>query len=106
MINEGVVSRIKSYLDLRFSEQREATLVDMLWYVDGLDKMIPVLDEVNEALRQHASAYVQRAGGKVTFTPIGSERTVAADDLEQAFFSYREQFAAALKKLESENLRN
>jgi hypothetical protein len=106
MINEGAVSRAKEYLDLRFSESKEATLVEMLWYIDGHDKIIPMLDELNETLRQHASVYVQRADGKIIFAPTGSNRTVKAHELEQAIIEYRNEFAAAFGKLESEKSRN
>lgn len=106
MINEDAVSLAKEYLDLRFSESKEATLVGMLWYIDGRDKIILLLDEVNETLRQHASVYVQRADGKIIFALTGSDRTVKADELEQAIIDYRNEFAAAFRKLESEKSRN
>jgi hypothetical protein len=106
MIDEGVVSFAKEYLDRRFSENKEATLVGMCWYIDGRDKTIPLLDEVNEALRQHVSAYVQRADGIVSFTSTGHDRNITADDLEQAIASYRQEFAVALEQLEAEKSTN
>jgi hypothetical protein len=106
MINEGVVSLAQRYLDLRFAENREGTLVEMVWYIDARDKMIPLLDEVNEALRRHASAYVQRADVKIIFTRAGSDRTITDEDLERAIINYREEFAATLKRLESEKSEN
>jgi hypothetical protein len=99
MISTHVVKLATEYLDQCAAENQQATLVGMHWYIDGRDKTLPLLEEVNEALMQRASVYVQRVNGAVVFSSIGSERVVTVEDMKRADKQYRKEFAVALKKL-------
>jgi hypothetical protein len=52
------------YLDRYFEENHEATLVEMLEYADH-GKLVLTLEEVNEALSQRPSVFVQQREGKM-----------------------------------------
>lgn len=99
MISTHVVKLATEYLDQCTAKNQPATLVGMHWYIDGLNKTIPMLDEVNEALMQRASVYVQRLNGAVVFVSSGSERTITAEDMKRADKQYRKEFAVTLRKL-------
>lgn len=55
MISPHVVKLATDYLDQCAAENQQATLVGMHWYIDGHDKTLPLLKEVNEALMQAAN---------------------------------------------------
>ena len=99
MISAHVVRLAVEYLDQCAAKNQQATLVGMHWYIDGRDKTLPLLEEVNDALMQRSSVYVQRANGAVVFASSGSERTVTAEDMKEADKQYRKEFGAALKRL-------
>ena len=99
MISTHVVKLATEYLDQCSARNQQATLVGMHWYIDGRDKTLPMLEEVNEALMQRASVYVQRLNGEVVFASSGSERAITAEDMKRADKQYRKEFAVALKKM-------
>src|SRR5258706_15963469 len=98
MIDVHVVDLITGYLDQCLAESSEATLVGVYWHVDGQNKTLPLLDEINEALRQRPSVRVQRTTGGVTFGPSGTEHTVTVEDSRKADKQYRKEFNIALKR--------
>ena len=99
MITAHVVELATEYLDQCSAKNQKATLVGMHWYIDGRDKTLPSLEEVNLALVQRSSIYVQRIDGNVAFASSGSERAVTNHDMKLADENYREEFPAALRKL-------
>jgi exopolysaccharide biosynthesis predicted pyruvyltransferase EpsI len=99
VIDPHVVKLATEYLDQRNSENHQATLVGMHWYIDGRNKTLPTLEEVNEALSKRANVRVQRLHGAVVFGLGGTKRAVTIEDMRKADKSYRKEFAAALKKL-------
>jgi high-affinity K+ transport system ATPase subunit B len=100
MIDDHVVALALKYLDYCFEKDKEATLVGMLNEVDYRDRVILNKDEVNKALKQRPSAYVQRMNAKVIFVSSDGDRTITAEDLEKGIEDYRNWFAAELKNLE------
>ena len=71
----------------------------MHWHIDALDKTLPSLEEVNEALAKRPSVFIQRVNGEVVFGSIGSEKFVTNEDMKHADKQYRKEFAVALKRL-------
>ena len=101
MISDHVVNWATKYLDKCFEAHEPATLVDMLNYIDYFERDIAVTEEVNEALRQRPSVYVQRESARIEFTSTGSNRMVTDDDMRRAFDIYEKEFWALNKKLEA-----
>lgn len=99
MIDPHIVKLANDYLDLCAAENSPATLIGMHWYIDRHYKTLPLLEEVNEALKQRPNVYVQRINGAIVFSPDGTKRTITSEDLKQADKQYRKEFALALKKL-------
>ena len=99
MISSHVVKLITEYLDQCETSASPATLVGVHWYVDGHNKTLPLLEEVNEALRQRPNFRVSRAQGAVTFASAGSDYAITSEDLERADRHYRKEFRTTLKKL-------
>lgn len=100
MVDESVVQLATEYLDRYLEDEKGANLVGMLWYVDAREKLVPELDEVNEALARRPSARVHRVEGKVIFTATDGERTILQSDWDQGYSDY----TAEIRKL-SERLR-
>ena len=99
MIDPHVVKLGTDYLDQCAGTNEKATLVGMHWYIDGRNKTLPLLEEVNEVLARRPSTNVARENGSVVFVSEGSDRIVTAEDMRLADQQYRKEFAAALKKL-------
>lgn len=99
MISAHVVRLATEYLDQCAAKQQPATLVGMHWYIDSRDKTLPLLEELNEALKQRPAFYVQRGPKGVVFASTGTERTLTHEDMKQADSRYRKEFAAALKRI-------
>ncbi len=74
-------------------------MVEMIHCIDAHNKSIPLLEEINDALSRRPSVYVQRVDSSIHFASAGSERTIAAGDLDRACVGYREWFAAEYRKL-------
>jgi hypothetical protein len=102
MVSAHVVDLAVEYLDECQSTGRLATLVGMHWYIDGRNKTLPLLDEVNEALTQRPQVFVSRRSGDVTFSDLGAERSVTADDMRQADKRYRTEFSKELRRLRND----
>lgn len=71
----------------------------MHWYIDGGDKTLPLLEEINEALRQRPAVYVQRGTNGIVFASAGTERILTSEDMKQADNQSRKEFSAALRKI-------
>jgi len=99
MISAHVVRLATEYLDQCMAKQNAATLVGMHWYIDTRDKTLPLLEEFNEALKQRPTVYVQRGPNGIIFASTGTERTLTNEDMKQADSQYRNEFAAALKRI-------
>lgn len=102
MINAHVVDLAVGYLDECLATGRLATLVGMHWHIDGRNKTLPVLGEVNEALAWRPRVFVSRPNGDVVFSDQGTERSVTADDLRRADGQYRAEFSEELRRLRNE----
>jgi hypothetical protein len=96
-----VVADIVAYLDRCSRENREATLVEMFWELDGRYKIIPLAVEVNAALAERPGVYARLDGDKIVFSSRGSERTVSDEDFDRAFQTYHAEFQAVSKRLET-----
>jgi hypothetical protein len=62
---------------------------------------MPLLIEINEALKQRPHLRVMRQDGIVAFSPGGSEAVIMADDMHRADKQYRAEFSAELRKLKT-----
>jgi hypothetical protein len=101
MLDTHVVKLAVEYLDQCVAGGQRPTIVGMHWYIDGRNKTMPLLSEVNEALRQRPQLRVARQDGIVVFSPEGSETLVTAEDMRKADKQYRKEFAAELRKLKA-----
>lgn len=99
MISEHVVSLAIDYLDQCAAADRTATLVGMHSYIDGRNKTLPLMDEINEALKRRPSVGVNREDGSVVFSRSGTAHAVTHEDMKRADTLYRKEFSAALEKL-------
>ena len=100
MISSHVINIAVEYLDGCAATNQRATLVGMLWHVDGRNKTLPLVEEVNEALKQRPSICVERVDSLVLFGLHGSERAITVEDMRGADKQYRKEFAAALRRLQ------
>jgi hypothetical protein len=101
MLSPHVVKLAVEYLDQCEAAGQKATIVGMHWHIDGRNKTMPLLGEVNEALRQRPHLRVSLQDGIVVFSPAGSEVLVTADDMRRADNQYRAEFSAELRKLKA-----
>lgn len=99
MRDTHVIKLAVEYLDTCRTEGREATLVGMHWHIDGRNKTMPLLGEVNEALAQRPEIRVSRPNGAVVFSAQGDESIVTAEDMHRADEKYRSEVAAQLRTL-------
>ena len=98
MISANVVNLAIEYLDMCAVEQKTATLVGMYWHIDSRNKSVPLVEEVNEALKLRPQVLVSRENASVVFSLNGFEHAVAATDMAQAYLQYIEEFNAAYKR--------
>jgi hypothetical protein len=75
----------------------------MHWYIDGRNKTMPFLSEINAALNRRPSIRVSRTNGRVVFSAQGAEGVVTAEDMRRAEKDYRQEFAAQLRTLRSDS---
>jgi len=99
MVDPNVVRLAVEYLDSCLSAGAEATLVGMHWHIDGRNKTLPLLDEVNEALRQRPELRVTHHNGGIVFSLSGVATAVTSDDMKLADKLYRREFSAKLREL-------
>ncbi len=102
MADANVVGLAVEYLDECRENDHVATLVGMHWHIDGRNKTMPLLSEVNEALAQRPQFFVSRPNGAVVFSGHGTERLVTADDMRVADKQYRTEFAKELRRLRND----
>ena len=88
------------YLDKRFANGESADLVGMLNHVDYFERVVMVVDEVNETLRQRPSVYVQRINGRVVFKQSDGDREITEEDLSRNVQMYQKWFEAQYKALQ------
>jgi len=88
------------YLDKRFEKGEPADLVGMLNHVDYFERVVMVLEEVNETLKQCPSVYVQRIDGRIVFDQSTGDREIAEEDLDRNTEMYQEWFKAQYKALQ------
>ena len=98
-MDANVVNLAVEYLDQCNATGRKATLVGMYWYIDGRNKTMPLVEEVNEALNQRLQMRVSRERTTTVFSPEGKERAVSAQDMRNADKQYREEFWAEYRRL-------
>jgi hypothetical protein len=101
VISESNIELATTYLDMCFREGKPATLVGMHWYIDGRNKLIPALEELNEALRRRPTVYIHRTNQGIEFALTGTERLITEEDLKQGYARYHEDFLAKSKSLEN-----
>ena len=100
MIDEFAVKFATEYLDKHFAEGGPADLVGMLNHVDYFERVVMVVDEINETLRQRPSVYVQRIDGRVVFNQSDGDREITEEDLSRNVQMYRKWFEAQYKALQ------
>jgi DNA-binding Lrp family transcriptional regulator len=101
VIDDYVVHLIKEYLDRYRARNEPVRLATMLHEIDYRNRTIPRFEEVNRALKKCPSMYVHRTNGNIEFAPIEGERKITAEDMQQAYASYREWFDTEYQKLQS-----
>ncbi len=102
MVDVHVVGLAVEYLDECQRNGQVATLVGMYWHIDGRNKTMPLLSEVNDALAQRPQFFVSRPHGAVVFSVHGTERVVTADDMRVADGQYRAEFAKEWRRSRSD----
>ena len=101
MSDEFAVRFASEYLAKQFADGKTADLVGMLNHVDFFERVVMVVDEVNETLRQNPSVYVQRIACRIVFTHLEGEREITEEDLNLNAQMYHEWFVAQQKRQES-----
>ena len=101
MIDEFAVKFATEYLVKQFKKGETADLVGMLNHVDYFERVVMVLDEVNETLKQNPSVYVQRIDGRIVFNQSQGDREITEEDLNRNVQMYHEWFEAQRKRLET-----
>jgi hypothetical protein len=102
MIDENAVKLAVEYLDIRFRNNEPADLIGMLNHVDYFERVVMVLEEVNETLKQRPSVYVRRVEGKIIFSHLNGDREITEEDLHQNVQMYHRWFEAQYKKLQAD----
>jgi len=100
MIDDYTVKLATEYLDYCFGKSEAADLPGMLNQVDYYDRVVMVLEEVNEALRLRPSVFVHRVEGRVIFNQRAGDRAITEDDLQRNFAIYHTDFWAKYKELD------
>jgi hypothetical protein len=101
MIDEHAVKLAVEYLQRHFANGEPADLVGMLNYVDYFERVVMVREEVQDALKQCPSVYVQRAAGRVIFTQSSGDREITEEDLNRNVQMYHDEFWATYRQLHS-----
>jgi len=97
MINEYAVKFATEYLDRQFASGEPADLVGMLNHVDYCERVVMVPEEVNEALKQRPSVYVQQVNGRVILNQSSGDREITDEDLNRNVRMYYEWFESYYK---------
>ena len=98
MIDKSAVKFATEYLDKQFAAGEPADLIGMLNHVDYFERVVMVLEEVNETLKQRPSIYVRRVEGKIVFSQSdGDETEITEEDLRRNVQMYHEWFEAYYK---------
>ena len=100
MIDQSAVKYAIEYLDSRFEKGEPADLVGMLNHVDYFERVVMVVDEVNETLKQCPFVHVQRVGGRIVFNRSAGDREITEEDLSRNVQIYLEWFKAQYKALQ------
>lgn len=100
MIGEYAVKFAMEYLDGQFAKGEPADLVGMLNHVDYFERVLMILDEVYEVLRERPTVFVQRVDGRVVFNRIAGDREITEDDLKRNSRMYSDEFWAKYKELD------
>lgn len=102
MIDDFAVKYATEYLDKQFSKGEPADLVGMLNHVDYFERVVMVLNEVNDALRQRPSVYVQRVDGRIVFNQSAGDREITEEDLDRNVRLYHQWFEAQYRALQED----
>jgi hypothetical protein len=100
MADEFAIQFATEYLDQQFAGGKPADLVGMLNHVDYFERVVMVVDEVNETLRQRPSVYAQRIDGRIVFNQSAGDREITDEDLSRNVQMYEKWFAAQYKALQ------
>jgi hypothetical protein len=100
MTDEFAVKYATEYLDRQFAGGKPADLVGMLNHVDYFERVVMVVDEVNETLRQRPSVYVRRIDGRVVFNQSDGDREITEEDMSRNVQMYQKWFEAQYKALQ------
>ncbi len=101
MISQHAIRLATEYLDYSFKKNEQATLVGMLIHVDYYERVVLLLEEVNEALNQRPSVVAHRINGKIIFSSTDGDKAITAEDLDQGIADYHIWFEAEYKKLQA-----
>jgi len=100
MVDQFAVKYVLEYLDKRLENGEPADLVGMLNHVDYFERVVMVLEEVNETLTQRPAVYLQRVNGRIVFNPTAGEREITEEDLDRNIQMYHEWFKAQYQALQ------
>lgn len=98
VFDAGATTSAVEYLDQCLKHAAPATLVGMLGYVDYHRRVVPTLEEINEALGQRAAIRAHRENRSVLFVQEGPVRTITEEDLNHAYSEYRRTFTEGSRK--------
>lgn len=79
MVSTHVVKLVAEYLDGCSADGKQATLVDLCFFVDAKDRTLPSLEEIDAALGQRPNVRVNRIDGSIVFAPSGTIQTLTRE---------------------------
>jgi len=100
MIDEFAVKFAVEYLDRQFAKGNPTDLIGMLNHVDYFERVVMVVEEVNEALKERPSVYVQRIDGRIVFNQSSGDREITEEDLSRNVQIYYEWFKVQYKAMQ------
>jgi hypothetical protein len=100
MIDDFAVKFATEYLDKQFNKGAPADLVGMLNHVDYFERVVMVLDELNQTLKQRPSVYAQRVDGRIVFNRSSGDREITEEDLSRNVQIYHKWFKAQYTALQ------
>jgi len=101
MIDKHAVKLAVEYLERCFAKGEPADLVGMLNHVDYFERVVMVREEVQDALKECPSVYLQRVDGRVIFTQSFGDRQIIEEDVNRNIQMYHDKFWYEYRQLQS-----
>jgi hypothetical protein len=99
MVEQTAVNLALKYLDECSLKGKQASLVGMLEYVDYYERVVLVLDEVNEVLTQRPSLCFDSVDGQILFKTGLGRHEMTSEELMRGVQAYHGDFWARYKEL-------